>query len=140
MKIIIIMQEVVPQRIMAKAVVTAAPNEFHEIGAWMISDMLEHAGWDVRYLGANTPADDLLDLLRSFHPKVLALSVTMPFNILKAKEIINTLRRDMELQKIMVIIGGRAFNEVLDIWRTTGADYFAANVMELKALLSRMEN
>jgi len=134
------MQEIVPDRVMAKAVVTAAPNEFHEIGAWMISDIFEHAGWEVRYLGANTPVNDLVELLRSFHPKVIAVSVTMPFNILKAKDIINTIKGDVELNKILVVIGGRAFNEVSDLWRTTGADFFAANAMELNALLSELEN
>ena len=133
------MLEITPEKVMAKAVITSAPNEFHEIGAWMISDILEHDGWEVRYLGANTPVNDLLELLRAFQPKVLALSVTMPFNILKAKEIINTIKGDEELSKIMVIVGGRAFNETFELWRSTGADYFAANALEVKELLHSME-
>ncbi len=52
----------------ARAVITAAPNEFHEIGAWMVSDMLELDGWEVRYCGANTPVPDLLNCLREFDP------------------------------------------------------------------------
>ena len=123
-----------------KAVISAAPNEFHEIGAWMVSDILEHDGWDVRYLGANTPANDLLELLRSFQPRVLALSVTMPFNILKAREIIHTIKDDEALNQIRVILGGRLFNENLDLWRSTGADDFAANIQEVKELLHRMED
>ncbi len=128
-----------PEKIKARAVVAAAPNEFHEIGAWMISDILEHEGWEVRYLGANTPAGDLFDLLRSFHPKLLLLSVTMPFNILKAKEIVDTLKKDEELNEISVIVGGRSFNDTPDLWRSIGADCFAANALELKALLRSME-
>jgi len=131
--------EVIPDAVMTKAVITSAPNEFHEIGAWMIADILEHEGWDVRYLGANTPANDLLELLRSFQPRVLALSVTMPFNILKAKEIINAIRADAELNKMQIIIGGRPFNENVELWRSTGADYFAANATEIKTLLHSME-
>jgi methanogenic corrinoid protein MtbC1 len=133
------MMEVTSEKTTKKAVITSAPNEFHEIGAWMISDILEHEGWDVRYLGANTPANDLLDLLRSFQPKVLALSVTMPFNILKAKEIINTIKEDKKLNRIMIIIGGRPFNENIELWRSTGADNFAANAMEIKTLLRDIE-
>jgi len=133
------MLEVSPSKLMAKAVITSAPNEFHEIGAWMISDILEHEGWDVRYLGANTPANDLLELLRSYQPWVLAMSVTMPYNILKAKEIITAIKGDAELNKIIVIVGGRPFNENIELWRSTGADYFAANATEIKILIRDME-
>ena len=38
-----------------KIVVTSSPNKLHEIGAWMVSEIFELAGWEVRYLGANTP-------------------------------------------------------------------------------------
>lgn len=133
------MLEVSLDKIRAKAVITSAPNEFHEIGAWMISDIFEHEGWEVRYLGANTPVNDLLELLHSFQPKVLALSVTMPFNILKAKEMIKAIKGDEKLKKILVIIGGRAFNETPELWRSTGADHFAANIQEAKELLHSME-
>lgn len=133
------MLEFAPEKIKAKAVITSAPNEFHEIGGWMISDILEQEGWDVRYLGANTPAKDLLALLRSFQPSVLALSVTMPFNILAAKGIINTIKGDAAFNRIRIIVGGRIFNENIDLWRSTGADFFAANVQEIKTLLRGME-
>jgi methanogenic corrinoid protein MtbC1 len=53
------MVDIYPSQAKGKAVITAAPNEFYEIGAWMISDILEFDGWEVRYLGANTPVNDL---------------------------------------------------------------------------------
>lgn len=115
-----------------KAIVTAGPNEFHETGAWMISDALERMGWKVRYLGANTPAEDLLDMMHEFSPDIIAVSVTMPFNILKAKEMIEAIRGDERLKSVHILIGGRAFNDVRDLWKTTGADAFAANLITLK--------
>ena len=121
-----------------KAVISAVPNEYHEIGAWMVSDILEYEGWDVRYLGANTPVKDLLTLMRSFKPEILALSVTMPFNLLKAKEVISRVREDEEFRNVSVIIGGRVLNEVNELWSTTGADYFAANIQDLKNLVNNI--
>lgn len=38
-----------------KIVLTTAPNEFHEVGCRMVADFLEAEGWNVYYLGANTP-------------------------------------------------------------------------------------
>lgn len=130
--------DVTPRQGSLKAVITAAPNEFHEIGAWMVSDILEHDGWEVRYLGANTPVNDLLEMLRSFQPNVLALSVTMPFNIVRAKEMITAIKEDEELNKTLIIVGGRAFNETIGLWQSTSADCFAANAQEVKARLCEM--
>jgi MerR family transcriptional regulator, light-induced transcriptional regulator len=69
-----------------RAVVSASSNEFHEIGAWMVSDILEQDGWDVRYVGANIPREDLLDLLCQFRPRFLALSVTMQIGRASCRE------------------------------------------------------
>ena len=41
-------------QLQGKAVVTAAPHNFHEIGARMLADCLGLDGWEVDYLGANT--------------------------------------------------------------------------------------
>ncbi len=99
-----------------RAVVSAAPNELHEIGAWMVSDLLELDGWQVRYLGANTPERDLLEMLDSFQPQVLALSVTMPFHVPRALEFTRKLRETARFSKLRIMVGGggvSAFGETL---------------------------
>ena len=122
-----------------RAVITAAPDEFHETGAWMVSDMLEHDGWQVRYLGANTPAEDLIQMLKSFHPHLLALSVTMPFNLYKAQEVIRSIKSESGLKDIYIVVGGNAFSQSKDLWRTTGADAWAANIHDLRNITARFD-
>ena len=51
-------------------VVTTAPNEFHEIGAWMIANTLEGDGWDIHFLGSNTPKRDLLLHLKETEARI----------------------------------------------------------------------
>ena len=122
-----------------KVVVTASPNEFHEIGAWMIADILEIEGWDVNYLGANTPQNDLFQYLQSFRPNILAISVTMPFNIEKAKDIINLIRKDSVLKNMKIMVGGRVYNEHPKLWQTIGADGFAVNIEDAKKLAQQWQ-
>jgi methanogenic corrinoid protein MtbC1 len=110
-----------------RAIVSAAPNEFHELGAWMISDLLELDGWDVSYLGANTPQEDLIALIRRGKPAFVALSVTMPFNLEKVKAIIATVREQMAPSPVRFIVGGRVFGTQPGLWETLGADAWAAN-------------
>jgi methanogenic corrinoid protein MtbC1 len=112
------MVDISAEPLSSRAVISAAPDEFHEIGAWMVSDILEHDGWQVRYLGANTPTDDLIKMLKSFHPHVLALSVTMPFNLHKVQLVIRKIRSEVELNDLYIIVGGNAFNQSKDEYLT----------------------
>ncbi len=115
---------------MGRAVIAASPNEYHEIGPWMISDILEMNGWEVRYLGANVPPDELQGLLESFRPHILALSVTMPFNLPRAVDIIAGIRKNEALRNIKIMVGGTSFNALPDLHKTVGADGYARDASE----------
>lgn len=113
-----------------KVVITSAPNEYHEIGAWMISDLLEVAGWEVKYLGANTPQEDLLSCVRAFSPDILAISVTLPFNLDKAANIIEAMKNDPAFKETRVMLGGLGVRGAGNLWKTMQADGTAGNVKE----------
>ena len=131
------MTTIKPVKSKGKIVVTASPNEYHEIGAWMVADILENEGWNVSYLGANVPHNDLIQFLLSAKPNVLAISVTMPFNIEKAKEVIQLSKKYPELVNMKIIVGGRVFNDNPDLWHSTGADNFAATILEAKEIIQQ---
>ncbi|MDX9723461.1 MAG: B12-binding domain-containing protein [Myxococcota bacterium] len=60
----------------ARAIVACLPGEQHEIGARMLADLLFLDGWDVDFLGANVPAEDLVLFVRSRQARLLALSLS----------------------------------------------------------------
>ena len=113
-----------------KAIVTSAINEFHEIGAWMISDVLDQDGWRVRYLGANTPNNDLLQMVDEFYPDLLAISVTMPFSVTAVKNVITSVKENALHKDLKVMVGGRVFNDNPELLEFVGAHGFAANTDE----------
>lgn len=104
------------------AIVTAAPNEYHELGAWMVATALESDGWNVHYLGANTPAKDLLTLLKDTNADILAISAVVPFHLDEIRDLIKDIKSDGKLEKIKVMIGGRAFDSMPEIAAIMGAD------------------
>lgn len=110
-----------------KVIVSAGPNEFHEIGARMVADFMEMDGWDVTYLGANTPASELLHSIRQIKPFVVALSVATVFNLDSALQIIRMIHDDHETRGIKIMVGGLAFNGMPHLWQTIGADGYAAD-------------
>src|ERR671914_181512 len=47
-----------------RALVACVDDELHDLGARMAADFFEMGGFDVRYLGANLPADGLVGMVR----------------------------------------------------------------------------
>ncbi|HOG12796.1 MAG TPA: cobalamin-dependent protein [Smithellaceae bacterium] len=115
----------VPPANRGKAVVTSAPNEFHELGARILADMLEADGWDIFFLGANTPAEELIKLVKKADPRFLAISATMPFNMDRVAAMISGIRNDPALNSVKILVGGAAFNTDHTLWRRIGADAWA---------------
>ena len=56
------------------AVVTGTPEELHALGMRMVADFLEADGWEVLLLGPGAPGHDIVALVESEQPDVVALS------------------------------------------------------------------
>jgi len=108
-----------------RAVVCAGPQEQHQIGAWMVSDLLEVRGWDARLLGANPAPEGLLSLLDDFRPAILAVSVTMPFHLRDVAHLIDSLRKRPGLEGLKIMVGGPAFALDETLPAAVGADGYA---------------
>lgn len=104
------------------AIVTAAPNEYHEIGPRMVADLLEIDGWDISYTGANTPPEDLVDLALVKNPLLIAISVGMPFNLDRTQELIQLIRDQKPLNDTKIMIGGQCLKMSSQVREAIGAD------------------
>ncbi|NWG00118.1 MAG: cobalamin B12-binding domain-containing protein [Thermoanaerobaculaceae bacterium] len=106
-----------------QAVVACPAEEQHAIGARMVADLLRLDGWDVTFLGANVPSVDLLKLLRSRRPAVLALSVAMPGHLVEVKSLVTAVRGDAALGRLRILLGGPVLAQVTDATvRALGVD------------------
>ena len=110
-----------------RAVVTGVEGEYHQVGANLVADALESDGWDVRFLGVNTPRAGVLEALADHQADVLGVSVTMLFNVAMARRLIREARERMGA-KLTVIAGGAAFRAAPKLWREIGADHHATDV------------
>ncbi len=87
--------------------VACVEGELHELPARLVCDFLELAGFAVDYFGANLPTHSLLSSLEEEPPDVVALSVTMTFNLPALRRSIVRIRERLgEHQAILV--GGPA--------------------------------
>lgn len=75
----------------------------------MISHCLEADGWDVTFLGANAPMNDLIGMARRIRPRFIGISISMPYHLHHVKRLIDCLGADPDLNKIPLLIGGQVF-------------------------------
>lgn len=121
-------------RVGRKVVVACVGSELHEIGTRMVADFFEMAGWDGIYLGANTPANALVDMVCRERADLVALGVTMTYHLGTAAELIQRLRSDERCGNVKIIAGGYVFQERPELWRTLGADGGAGDAAEAVAI------
>lgn len=108
-----------------RAVVTAVEGERHFLGARMAADFLYMDGWNVDFLGEDTPTDDLVDFVKHRQAELVALSVTLVENLPHAKHAIEGLRQLWFRPK--VIVGGAATVDALDVVEGLAADAIASD-------------
>ncbi|MBF0407191.1 MAG: cobalamin-dependent protein [Candidatus Riflebacteria bacterium] len=88
-----------------KIIVSCVEGEYHQIGAKMVADIFEMNHWDSIFLGANTPADDLIKYIQASSPDFVGLSLSIYFNLPILNE---TIRKIRELfPETPVIAGGQ---------------------------------
>ena len=100
-------------------------GELHEVGIRMVSDFFELSGWKTYFTGANTPTSDIIHTIKQQKADLLAISVTIPLNIVEVDLLINKIRADHEINDIKIIVGGQAFKLDPQLWKRVQADGYA---------------
>jgi len=90
-----------------KVILSCSANEYHQIGARMIADIMENHGFDVDFLGANTPVEALLQQINKTRPDLVGLSVSVYFNMASIHKIIEKIQA--AYPQLDIFVGGQAF-------------------------------
>lgn len=75
-----------------RAVVTTPVGERHWVAAQMFSNLLILSGWEVDYLGTETPGQDLAQYVSSTKVDVVALSIILDSNLNQAVDCVQNLK------------------------------------------------
>lgn len=89
-----------------RAMLAAVQGEQHALGLRMAADLLEDAGYQTLYLGADVPSEALLQALATLSPDLLALSATMPESAQTLEEVAARVRG--EHPRLRLLVGGQA--------------------------------
>jgi methanogenic corrinoid protein MtbC1 len=109
--------------------VGCAPGEQHEIGAMLLSIYLRRAGYTVRYLGQDLPAEDLVAETKLVKPELLLFSATTVEAANKLHSLCEMLA-DLDPPRPMIGYGGRAFNLRPELRDEIAGVYLGATAVE----------
>ena len=115
------------------AVLACAAGERHELGLLTLAVLLGADGWDVAYLGADTPVAAAVALARELGARVLAFSVTLPQHLEPlASALVDTERP----RGLALVVGGDAVDR--ELARRLGARYVDGNLRKAVGALRKL--
>ncbi|PXW90891.1 B12 binding protein [Streptohalobacillus salinus] len=87
------------------AIAVCPTDEMHQIGLLLFSIFLKKQGINVLFIGENTPADSLIDLINKRNINLLAASFTLASSINQLTNLIDTVRE--AAPNLDIVIGGQ---------------------------------
>jgi len=102
-----------------KIAVTTPSGQLHEMGALMAAAVADEAGWDVVYLGANLPAEEIGSGAHALGVRAVAVSLAFVEDEARAAEEIRSIRRHLG-PGMPLIVGGRAASVLATAIREAG--------------------
>ena len=112
-------------------------GNLHDIGARLLANQFELEGWTAHFLGANVPTPDLVQSIEDFDVDVLALSVTLGLSARSTADLAARVR-SLPGKRVPILVGGRLFDVVPNLWKAVGADAYATDPEEAVRTVERM--
>lgn len=116
------------------ALVTCAPKERHELGALILAVLLNRAGFDAVYLGADTPVHDVVEMARLLRPTAVFISARMDAAVAQLRA------HGAELRALepLLVFGGHAFGAAPALAEELGGLFLGNEIHEVIPEVERL--
>ncbi len=116
-----------------KVMLACPEEEYHELGLRMGADFYTIAGYDVVFIGSNTPKHNILSAAKHLQPDIIGIGVSNYLNLIQLDWIIPKLRQEMK-QGVKIYLGGSAFKHTGRTHQDFQADGIVNTFDEILAL------
>ena len=86
----------------------------------MVADFLAYDGWEVSYLGADTPITNIRDMVAAQGVGLLLTAASLPQHVPLLRELVASLRRNPATSHVRVVVGGHISCTMLRYGRAPG--------------------
>lgn len=90
-------------------IVTTSPRELHQVGAVMISDILELNGYEVDYFSSDVQVDEIIATIKQKKVQDIVISTTLISNLDATNRLINDLTKCDSIDNLKFYLGGQAY-------------------------------
>jgi len=91
-------------------------------------------GFEVIFVGANTPQEEIINAIKYSQPKYVAISITNYYNLVTARKVVSRIVDLKERFSFKVIIGGQACEGNLESCLNMDADMILNSFIDIKHL------
>lgn len=119
----------IPDASRGNAIVTGVRGELHQLGANMVSDVLEADGWNARFLGTQLPHASVLEAIAEHEPLLVGISATVLSSLQGVVELIDETRATFG-SDVRILVGGGAFRANPGSWKSVGADGYGRDLRD----------
>ena len=106
-------------------------SEGSELGGQMAVDLLEAAGFDVRFAGGALPIDEIRETVQRTKPNALLMFCSQPSDLPDIRVLIDSLHEIGACPHTQIVVGGGVFNRADGLAEEIGADLWASHPLEL---------
>ncbi|MEM9253728.1 MAG: cobalamin-dependent protein [Planctomycetota bacterium] len=106
-------------------IVISGAGELEELAGQMTSDLLEAAGFEVRYIGGGVANDEIVDQLGSLGADRLVVFGAVASTVPQTRLLIDRLHDTGVCPKLQITVGGGVFNRAEGLAEEIGADLWA---------------
>lgn len=119
-----------------KAVIGTVEGDLHDIGKSLVCIMSEGAGFEMRDIGVDVPAETFVQAVRDEKPDILMLSALLTTTMPAMHQVIEALEEAGLRHEVEVMVGGAPVTE--SYAHRIGADGYAPNAAEAARLAVRL--
>ena len=121
-----------------KVVIATIEGDIHSIGKTIVGTMLRAYGYEVYDLGADVPAEKIVDIAIEKKADIIGVSALLTTTMFGQKKIIEILKERNMIDRFKVILGGAP---VTNSWvKECNADGFAENAIDAVKLVRSLLN
>lgn len=112
--------------------VLCPPEEYHNVGARMVADMLSIYGFNAIFVDSNTPQRVILAGMDIEQIDWIVISISNPYHLVSTRKIIEAIRQ--KDPSVQIMVGGNAIQHLGEKSSLLQADHILTSLRELKGL------
>lgn len=127
------------EKVNQTAVILCLEEEYHDLGARMVQDYFEIAGFQAFFIGANTPDSEIESALKVLDPEILCISVTNYYHLSKLHKLLDHINQVFKTPNFKIAIGGYAVQNSSDVESQIKVDFYLKtfeDILKLREVLS----